>query len=89
MSDDFAFIVGFNAARIDDEVRRELGWPRINLTTWEDDDGRRVKYLNDPDQLQGVPAGTICYLAKGFDDRDDWQRLESALLQQQLDQQPL
>ena len=86
---DRAFIVGVTAARIDDEVRRELGWPRINLTTWEDDDGRHVKYLNDPAQLHGVEAGTICYLAKGFDERDDWHELETAILERQMDQQPL
>lgn len=74
-----AFIVGASLASISTDLRLDHGWLRCDRTSWWDEDGRKVVYLSDPFKLQGMPKGTLVYLAPGFNQRDDWWRLDEAL----------
>lgn len=86
---DIAFIVGLNAGNVNDDVQRGHGWKRMSATSWEDDNGYLVIYLNHPRQLDGVPYGTLVYLAAGYDQRDDWWKLDDAMRRQECDRMEL
>lgn len=76
---DKAFIVGASLASISTDLRLDWGWKRISRDSWQDDDGRKVVYLNDPRDTDGCRKGTIVYLAPGFDQRPDWWKIDEAL----------
>lgn len=86
---DIAFIVGYSAGSIDTDVRRGHGWKRMSLTSWQNDEGQIVHYLNDPKQLHGIPYGTMVYLAPGYNDRKDWWALDDMMRKRECDRMEL
>lgn len=78
MSDEYAFIVGYSLSSIATDVWRGHGWQRMSLTSWKDDDGRLVRYLDHPEKLHGT-KGILVYLAPGFDQRDNWWKIDDAM----------
>jgi hypothetical protein len=59
---------------------RDLGWQRMSLTSWKNEDGVLVKYLDRAEQLHGTRA-ILVYLAPGFDQRDNWWKLDEMMQQ--------
>lgn len=86
---DIAFVVGHSLSSVTTDVWRGHGWQRMSRTTWENDDGQVVHYLSEPKQLHGVPYGTIVYLAPGYEQRDNWWKLDDMMRRQECDRMEL
>lgn len=83
---DTAFITGASLSSIQTDIRLGYGWSRTSRDTWEDDEGRRVIYLNEARKLHGCPKGCVVYLAPGYSDRDDWWEIQDVMRVRECEQ---
>jgi hypothetical protein len=80
----YAVIIGGNLSEVAAYAKLDLGWKRLSVSVWADEDGCEVRYAGMPSRLERVSVGSKVYLVGTYWNRDDWWEMEEAIIARAL-----